>query len=82
MQSQWARSSAWIERLPSKSLTKRAGSRGIEALRARSDISVFVWVPQIPFAFLYAPLKGSVYASTNGNEPSFRLNMARAFFSF
>jgi len=42
----------------------------------------FVWVPQIPFAFLYAPLKGSVYDSTNGNESSFRLNMARAFFSF
>jgi len=29
------------------------------------------WVPQIPFAFQYAPLKGRVYASTNGNAPSF-----------
>jgi hypothetical protein len=35
-----ARSSAWIERLPSKFL-RRAGSRGIEAHRARHFKTVF-----------------------------------------
>jgi hypothetical protein len=38
-----------------------------------------MWFPQIPFAFLYVPLKGRVYASTNGNAPSFHLCMG-AFF--
>jgi len=41
-----------------------------------------MWVPHIPFAFLYAPLKVRVYASTNGNAPTFQLSMARAAPSF